>query len=97
MQTLAGEVAGGSVAIICLDTSSIFGNDLYCDTVALIRMLNSILAPRVVLVKSRMLAMHGRCFHQCRKFLALSEVQLRKLPTAVQVVFAVISCLASHI
>jgi len=81
LQALSAASAAGPFSVLCLETSNLYGNDMLCDAMALVRMLRSVLAPtlRTLIVKSRAMAMHGRCFHDSRRVLALPPAQLRKV------------------
>ena len=52
---LVAQLPGGIVTAVCMETSNIFGNDILCDTLALIRMLRAVLAPHIkmILIRSR--------------------------------------------
>lgn len=81
---LAAQLAGGTVTAVCMETGNLFGNDILCDTLALIRMLRSVLAPHIktILVQSRAMALHGRCFHDSRVVLAMPPLRRQQLEIA---------------
>lgn len=81
---LAAQLPGGVVTVVCMETSNLFGNDMLCDTLALIRMLRGVLAPHIktILVRSRAMALHGRCFHDSRVVLAMSPPRRREVEIA---------------
>lgn len=78
---LATQMTGSVITAVCMETSNLFGNDMLCDTLAVIRMLRSVLAPnlKTILVRSRAMALHGRCFHDSRVVLAMSPLRTQQL------------------
>jgi len=81
LNDLAAQAVGGAFTVVCMETSNLFGNDMQCDALALIRMLRSVLAPHVttIVVRSRAMALHARCFHDSRSVLAMSPRQMQRL------------------
>eukprot|EP01043_Picozoa_sp_COSAG02_P029373 COSAG02_NODE_1826_length_10754_cov_4.509714_10_plen_449_part_00 len=81
---LVAQLPGGVVTAVCMETSNIFGNDILCDTLALIRMLRAVLAPHIkmILIRSRAIALHSRCFHDSRVVLAMPTPRRRELEVA---------------
>ena len=78
---LSTQLPGGVVTAVCMVPGNIFGNDILCDTLALIRMLRAVLAPHIktVLIQSRAIALHSRCFHDSRVVLAMSPPRRREV------------------
>lgn len=67
--------------MVCLQLGNVFGNDMLCDALALIRMLRSVLAPalRAIVIRSRVMAQHGRCYHDSRAVIGMPPFQRDKL------------------
>lgn len=74
------------INIICIELGNVHGNDLLFDSIALIRLLRSMFSTnagdtRMILVKSKLLAMHARSFHNVDDF---NNVGGMKNPTLVK-------------
>lgn len=70
---------GRDVTVVLLDLSDIHGNDLFCDTMALVRLIRSVFAAplRRIIIKSRLLSRHARAYHTCQHYERLVTQQIK--------------------
>lgn len=68
--SIESSARGPDVTAICLDATNIFGNDIFMDTAALVKLYTSVFGSslRTILIKSRLVARHARSFHTFESF-----------------------------
>jgi len=67
-------------SIVCIDFTNIHGNDIFIDSVVLIRLLRSVFGSTLskIIIKSRILSNHSRSYQSCESFVPKAKQQLEE-------------------
>ena len=73
-------------SIICIDFANIHGNDIFIDSIVLIRLLRSVFDSSLVkiIIKSRILSNHSRSYQSCQSFVQKAKQQLEEQGSVIR-------------